>query len=122
MAKHSLKFQYNWNNKLFNNVFTTIRFDKYDMQPGMQVDIYCVVKGIPKLFTTCVIVSIEQFEYSDIKHFWKVDTGYSNDADIEKLFFGFSKNNPDFKKLSYYLFTLEKLNKVAVSWPKSVLL
>jgi hypothetical protein len=70
----TINFSYNWNNKLDNKVFTTIRANFIPVQPGTTLQIH--LKG--KLYCWAKVQECIKCKFSDINTLilW-LDTGYA---------------------------------------------
>lgn len=103
-----LEFSYNWNNKLNNKAFTTIRlWNEKKYQEGRKYDVWLnsCNYGFARL------VSVKRMKLADInEHIALLDTGYSADECrevIKKMY----KNKPidwETQQLAYLLFVFEK--------------
>jgi hypothetical protein len=95
---HTIKFSHNWNNKLHNPIFTTIR--KYDVLKAkyykdlitQNFDILLQNKKIGN----AKLINMEIIRFNDIpESLLHIDTGYDLVCDIIELFskFGITENN-----------------------------
>lgn len=93
----SIKFIHNWNNKLSNDLFTTIRIsrdgkaDYYNHMRGKQFDI--VLKN--KTICQAVLLGVMIKKYKDVDNLvLSLDTGIKKMTEVHKLFgkFGIKPN------------------------------
>lgn len=105
----SIEFSTNWNNKLNNNFFTTIRLNnagKY--QVG---DCFKIISKQKYLYDA-LIVGIRYSKIEDLPEFTcYTDTGYSKSETIKLLKNMYSKKNIDWDKQVLAIILLESLNK-----------
>lgn len=97
----SVKFQENWNKKLYGKYFTTIRKENYCLNKGDIVDI--VLKGVP--VASAKVIECDVLFFHELGHVMVMcDTGYSY-ADSLELFYRFGINVQSFDtKVKVYLF------------------
>lgn len=97
----SVKFQENWNKKLYGKYFTTIRKENYYLNKGDIVDI--VLKG--KAVASAKVIECDLLYFHELGQVMVMcDTGYSY-ADSLELFFKFGINVKSFDtKVKVYLF------------------
>ncbi len=92
---NQIKFSHNWNNKLNNNIFTTIRKytpEKYKYYLDLKsYDFDVILNG--KKFKEVKLVGIEIKKFKDIpSEVLILDTGILSIIDIEKVFYKFGLN------------------------------
>ena len=81
-----LRFSVNWNNKLYCNIFATLRFDLNGLIEDDTVNILLRKKGAYISTGMATIIRIfENVEFSMIKWYLPIDTGYSLEESL-KLF------------------------------------
>ena len=97
----SVKFQENWNKKLYGKYFTTIRQEDYYLKKGDIVDI--VLKG--KAVSSAKVIECDVLFFHELGHVMiQCDTGY-NYAESLELFYKFGINVKSFEtKVKCYLF------------------
>ncbi|GHT02012.1 hypothetical protein AGMMS49525_04550 [Bacteroidia bacterium] len=104
----TIRFSYNWNNKLTNAAFTTLRLhNPHKYQRGAKYMIEC--KG--KILGVAVLHEIRTFKISDLNNFVTfLDTGY-NVSETVKLLQTMYKNKVydwNAQKLDFCLLVYEK--------------
>lgn len=97
---HKLEFSRNWNEKLNNNIFQTIRKKNHPIKMGDQVDIYLQGKYIKRV----VCIADTQAHFVDISVAQlAIDTGYWGDA-AKQIFRNFGINVDDPAEIVTLLF------------------
>lgn len=96
----SIRFQENWNKKLYGKYFTTIRKHDYCLNKGDIVDV--VFKG--KAVASAKVIECDLLFFHELGHVMVMcDTGY-NYADSLELFYKFGINVKSFEtKVKVYL-------------------
>jgi hypothetical protein len=99
---NNIKFSHNWNNKLNNNIFTTIRnysdskYNYYVLNLNKDFDI--LLNG--EKFNNSKLIDITQIKYSDIPiELLRLDIGISDPSEISQLFISFGMKSFDSKML-----------------------
>jgi len=101
---NTIKFSYNWNNKLNCNCFTTIRIANNKYKVGETYDIYLK----DKLLFKAQIIEIKPFRLDQINEFIaRLDTGYSKQETTEIIKRMYK--NPNVDKLNFYLILLKNI-------------
>lgn len=78
----SLKFSYNWNNKLYCKVFTTIRLPQEKFRVGNTLSV--VLKN--DYAGDCEVLSVTKFKLNDLTNGMAlIDTGYSKQECIKVI-------------------------------------
>lgn len=97
----TIKFSHNWNNKLNNDIFTTIR----KSTPGKKdyyLDSICDTFEVSlngKIRGEVCLIMVEEMKFKDIPiTIFRLDTGL-DDSRTEELFFKFGMKSPDDKFL-----------------------
>ena len=107
---NKIKFSHNWNNKLNNDIFTTIR--KYDNekyyyyfnQTNKEFEI--VLNG--NIVGKAVLINVEHLDYINIPYcLLRLDTGLKTKESINELFNKFGINNNS----EVLVLTFERINK-----------
>ena len=96
-----LNFSYNWNQKLDNKAFTTIRRTEYPK--GQSIKIY-----LNKVYLkSALIVAVKPFKLHQLNEFMSyLDTGYSVDECKEIIRKMYQLRYPDWQDQTYYFHLL----------------
>lgn len=97
-GEHQIKFTHNWNNKLFNTIFTTIRAytkEKHEYyQKNLHSDFDVMIEGAR--FGGARLIGVHIKRFGDIDpSFLRVDTGIEDMEAIKALFKRFGIDAPD---------------------------
>ena len=113
---NKIKFSHNWNNKLSNNIFTTIRKhtkakeEYYREQLGEIFDIYLNNLMLPSQVR---LVGVEVNGFNKINdNVLMLDTGLRSIIDIEKVFYKFGLNTIQDKMI---ILLFEKVKGATIS-------
>ena len=106
----AIKFSYNWNNKLNNNYFTTIRIKSQKYAKGKHFLIEDITKKIESFETECVLIL--NYKGCDLPEIICCqDTGYCKDETIKIL----SKMYPS--NFDQLIFSVILLKRIAIDKP-----
>lgn len=104
----SIKFSYNWNNKLSNKAFTTLRLhndNKYKVNSRYEIELNNQIQGV------ATIHNIKTLTLNQLNNYITyLDTGY-NVTEAKKILQTMYKNKPidwDTQKLDFILLVYEK--------------
>lgn len=111
----NIKFSANWNHKLNNSVFSTIRAvkdnpDYYQSKEGSIFNVYLK----DTLLYAARLLKVEVLKFKDIPHYvLMMDTGYNNYEDAVKLFHRFyGKETADISEKPFYLLLFNRVSEI----------
>jgi len=111
MQENKITFTYNWNNKLGNNVFTTVRIknpEKYKLNEVYDIILSKSINKEPTNQGKAKIVLIQDFLIDKVTEgIALIDTGYSRDKFIELIKTMYKNAKIDFTKHPFSLIFLK---------------
>lgn len=112
MAYQELKFGYNWNGKLNNNAFTTIRLknDKKYYKGARFTVVLTGKKDEVKTVGDFVVIDIKEFLITELNRFMSfLDTGYDVKETQKVIYTMYKNKNIDWKKQRFQYILLARI-------------
>lgn len=110
-----IKFSSNWNNKLYCNIFATLRFGECMHKEGDTVSILLRKESVYVSTGEAIIINIfKDVPFHHLRWFLPIDTGYSL-LESEKLFKQFNCNKEITDDTPVNVIVLQRLTKIILS-------